>query len=145
MIRRAILHADLIEERADWSPAYRCCEQPPALAGIIAEEEGHLLEMERELASVDPSWSERLAPRGRVELFEHFDQRCAPRSALRWRRREPPGKLSVNSARSQMAEALARATATPCGSRAQAPSPAGRTARAACAAQRPMEHVVEGR
>ena len=69
----------LIEERADWLyPAYhkllREAKLPVSLAGIIAEEEGHLLEMERELASVDPGWSERLKTlRGfESELFERF-------------------------------------------------------------------------
>jgi rubrerythrin len=62
----------LIEERADWLyPAYhqllRQAKLPISLSGIIAEEAGHLREMQVELAKVDPVWSERLIA---LRLFE---------------------------------------------------------------------------
>jgi rubrerythrin len=69
----------LIEERADWLyPAYhkmmRQAKLPVSLAGIIAEEEGHLREMEQELAKIDSIWAERMIDLRTFEagLFEHF-------------------------------------------------------------------------
>jgi len=69
----------LIEERADWLyPVYhkmmRRAKLPVSLAGIIAEEEGHLREMEQELAKVDSDWAERMIDLRVFEasLFEQF-------------------------------------------------------------------------
>ena len=69
----------LIEERADWLyPAYhqllRRAKLPVSLAGIIAEEEGHLREMEEALASVDDQWSDRMVGLRAFEdgLFDQF-------------------------------------------------------------------------
>jgi rubrerythrin len=69
----------LIEERADWLyPVYhkmmRRAKLPVSLAGIIAEEEGHLREMEQELAKIDSQWAERMIDLRAFEdgLFEQF-------------------------------------------------------------------------
>ena len=69
----------LIEERADWLyPAYhqllRQAKLPVSLAGIIAEEEGHLREMEEALATVDEQWSQRMVGLREFEdgLFDQF-------------------------------------------------------------------------
>ena len=69
----------LIEERADWLyPVYhkmmRRAKLPISLAGIIAEEEGHLREMEQELAKIDSAWAERMIDLRTFEagLFEQF-------------------------------------------------------------------------